>query len=185
MDDLVSLCNLILSLKRCHTKNIFYFTNIWFYLLWIFIIFIRSAYVPKVFPCNLICYAETENRSPYRVFLLLFQLEFLSLTGKVEGKRDRGQQRITFLDSLCNSATGGQSKGLNFLKLSDDRDVWRGMVANVCSRSGTWWWWWCRNVVVHALSIQTSVWVIVSMLFSYLIHFSHRLQTFQSQSLGS
>ena len=45
--------------------------------------------------------------------------------------------RITFLDSLCNSATGGQSKGLNFLKLSDDRDVWRGMVANVCSRSGT------------------------------------------------
>ena len=37
----------------------------------------------------------------------------------------------------CNSATGGQSKGLNFLKLSDDRDVWRGMVANVCSRSGT------------------------------------------------
>ena len=41
-------------------------------------------------------------------------LEFLSLTGKVEGKRDRGKQRITFLDSLCNSATGGQSKGLNF-----------------------------------------------------------------------
>ena len=35
-------------------------------------------------------------------------LEFLSLTGKVEGKRDRGKQRITFLDSLCNSATGGQ-----------------------------------------------------------------------------
>ena len=36
------------------------------------------------------------------------------LTGKVEGKRDRGKQRITFLDSLCNSATGGQSEGLNF-----------------------------------------------------------------------
>ena len=50
-------------------------------------------------------------------------LEFLSLTGKVEGKRDRGKQRITFLDSLCNSAPGGQSKGLNFLKLSDARDV--------------------------------------------------------------
>ena len=64
-------------------------------------------------------------------------LEFLSLTGKVEGKRDRGKQRITFLDSLCNSATGGRSKGLNFLRLSDDRDVWRGMIANVCSRSGT------------------------------------------------
>ena len=42
---------------------------------------------------------------------------------KYEGKRDRGKQRITFLDRLCNAATGGQSKGLNFLKLSDDRDV--------------------------------------------------------------
>ena len=50
-------------------------------------------------------------------------LEFLSLTGKVEGKRDRGKQRIAFLDSLCNSATGGQSKGLTFSKLSDERDV--------------------------------------------------------------
>ena len=64
-------------------------------------------------------------------------LEFLSLTGKVEGKRDRGKQRTTFLDRLFNSATGGQSKGLNFLKLSDDRDVSRGMAANICSRSGT------------------------------------------------
>ena len=34
-------------------------------------------------------------------------LEFLSLTGIVEGKRDRGKQRITFLDGLCNFATGG------------------------------------------------------------------------------
>ena len=81
-------------------------------------------------------------------------LEFLSLTGKVEGKRDRGKQRITFLDSLCNSATGGQSKGLNFLKLSDDRDVWRGMVANVCSRSGTWWWWWWLELLDHLCSLS-------------------------------
>ena len=44
-------------------------------------------------------------------------LEFLSLTGKVEAKRDRGKQRITFLDSLCNSATGGQSKGFNFFEV--------------------------------------------------------------------
>ena len=82
--------------------------------------------------CDLRCYYYCRNRG----------LEFLSLTGKVEGKRDRGKQRITFLYSLWNSATGGQSKGLNFLKLSDDRDVWRGIADNVCSRSGTWWWWW-------------------------------------------
>ena len=56
-------------------------------------------------------------------------LEFLSLTGKVEGKRDRGKQRITFLDSLCNSATGGQSKGLNFLKLMTEMfgEAWSPM----------------------------------------------------------
>ena len=88
---------------------------------------------------------------PYHVCHLLLQLEFLSLTGKVEGKRDRGKQRITFLDSLCNSATGGQSKGLNFFKLYDDRGVWRGMAAKVCSRSGTWWWWWCHAVIKCSL----------------------------------
>ena len=82
-------------------------------------------------------------------------LEFLSLTGKVEGKRDRGKQRITFLDCLCNSATGRQSKGLNFLKLSDDRDVWRGMAANVCSRSGTWWWWWWPPMRFKAFPLGT------------------------------
>ena len=64
-------------------------------------------------------------------------LEFLSLTGKVEGKRERDKQRIIFFDSICNSATGGQSKDLNFFKLPDDRNVWRGMVANVCFKSGT------------------------------------------------
>ena len=44
-------------------------------------------------------------------------LEFLSLTGKVEGKRYRGKQRITFLDGLCNPATGRQSKGFKFFEV--------------------------------------------------------------------
>ena len=93
-------------------------------------------------------------------------LEFLSLTGKVEGKRDRGKQRITFLDSLCNSATGGQSKGLNFLKFSDDRDVWRGMVANVCSRSGTWWWWWWFRQV-ESVSFANVLFASISVLIAF------------------
>ena len=54
-------------------------------------------------------------------------LEFLSLTGKVEGKRDRGKQRITFLDSLCNSATGGQSKGLSCLMTEMFGEAWSPM----------------------------------------------------------
>ena len=43
-------------------------------------------------------------------------LEFLSLTGKVEGKRDRGKQWITlnFLDSLCNSATSQWQQNLEY-----------------------------------------------------------------------
>ena len=33
-------------------------------------------------------------------------LEFLSLTGKIEGKRSRGRQRIAFLESLNSWVTG-------------------------------------------------------------------------------
>ena len=63
-------------------------------------------------------------------------LEHLAITGKIEGKRSRGRQRITFLDSL--SAWVGQLGGNNnLLGLTEDRFEWRTMVANVCSRHGT------------------------------------------------
>ena len=63
-------------------------------------------------------------------------LEYLSITGKIEGKRSRGRQRIKFLDSLkLWSKENGNKEDL--LRLAEDRFEWRAMIANVCSRQGT------------------------------------------------
>ena len=64
-------------------------------------------------------------------------LEFLSLTGKIEGKRSRGRQRITFLESLNSWVTGNNKDNLTFLRMTENRDKWRIMIADVCSRQGT------------------------------------------------
>ena len=57
-------------------------------------------------------------------------LEFLSLTGKIEGTRSRGRQRITFL------VTGNNKDNIALLRMTEDRDRWRIMIADVCSRQG-------------------------------------------------
>ena len=60
-------------------------------------------------------------------------LEFLSLTGKIEGTRSRGRQRITFLDSLSSFVTGNNKDNIALLRMTEDRDRWRIMIADVCS----------------------------------------------------
>ena len=55
-------------------------------------------------------------------------LEFLSLTGKIEGTRSRGRQRITFLDSLSSSVTGNNKDNITLLRMTEDRDRWRIMI---------------------------------------------------------
>ena len=63
-------------------------------------------------------------------------LEFLSLTGKIEGTRSKGRQRITFLDSLSSFVTGSKKDNIALLRMTEDRDLWRIMIADVCSRQG-------------------------------------------------
>ena len=63
-------------------------------------------------------------------------LEHLAITGKIEGKRSRGRQRITFIESL-NSRSANMDNDNLFLRLTESRSGWRTMVANVCSRQGT------------------------------------------------
>ena len=63
-------------------------------------------------------------------------LEHVAITGKIEGKRSRGRQRITFIESLNSWSTNVASSN-TFLKLTEDRSGWRSMIANVCSRQGT------------------------------------------------
>ena len=62
-------------------------------------------------------------------------LEHLILTGKIEGKRSRGRQRITYTESL-KCATQRRSS-TELFHLTGDREAWKSMVADVCNRPGT------------------------------------------------
>ena len=54
-------------------------------------------------------------------------LEELFITGKIEGRRDRGRQRLTYLDSMAKW-TGVPREEL--LRMSKDRSGWNFMIAN-------------------------------------------------------
>ena len=64
-------------------------------------------------------------------------LEHLALTGRINGTRDRGCQRLTYLGTLNCWATQKQQTNMEFLRVSDDRDAWRSMITDVCLRPGT------------------------------------------------
>ena len=61
-------------------------------------------------------------------------LEHLGMTGKVEGRRDRGRQRVTYVESLNTWATAKEMSNPSFMKASNDRRQWRTMAVNACSR---------------------------------------------------
>ncbi|GFN81784.1 eukaryotic translation initiation factor 3 subunit f [Plakobranchus ocellatus] len=63
-------------------------------------------------------------------------LEHLAITEKIEGKRSRGRQRLTFIENLKSRAIGKGSND-NFIRLTENRFEWRNMIANVCFRQGT------------------------------------------------
>ncbi|GFO22445.1 endonuclease-reverse transcriptase [Plakobranchus ocellatus] len=62
-------------------------------------------------------------------------LEHLATTGKIEGKRSRDRQRITFIENLKSWAIDKGSNN-NFINLTENKFEWRNMIANVCSRQG-------------------------------------------------
>ena len=65
------------------------------------------------------------------------EIEHLTVTGKIEGKRARGRQRITFIDSLNKWSTNKNTSNNNFIQLTTDRTAWKTMIADVCNRCGT------------------------------------------------
>ncbi|GFS22738.1 endonuclease-reverse transcriptase [Elysia marginata] len=69
--------------------------------------------------------------------LAIQKRERLALTGRVQGKRDRGRQRVTFLHSLNQGVIQGTRSKTEFLRLADNREEWRLMTADVCNRPGT------------------------------------------------
>ena len=71
-------------------------------------------------------------------------LEELMLTGRVNGKRSRGRQRLTYFESLSKWMTGqvdetekSQVAKLKILRTAKDRELCRSMVANVLRENGT------------------------------------------------
>ena len=64
-------------------------------------------------------------------------LEHLALTGKIDGNRSRGKQRLNFLNSLNVWATNREKDNISFLRVSEDREEWRAMITDVCLRPGT------------------------------------------------
>ncbi|ESN95792.1 hypothetical protein HELRODRAFT_178975 [Helobdella robusta] len=62
------------------------------------------------------------------------RMENLTTTGKIAEKRDRGQQRITFVKSLCHLLN---ITTFQLIKSVKDGVLWRSMVANVLKGKGT------------------------------------------------
>ena len=58
------------------------------------------------------------------------KIEHLCLTGKVEGRRPRGRQRIKYLDTIVEDI-GGQTTRNNLIQLARDRQRWREVTAHV------------------------------------------------------
>jgi len=58
-------------------------------------------------------------------------LENLVMTGRIEGRRARGRQRLKCLDSLCESWNDKVSPTQRITGASEDRVRWHCMVANV------------------------------------------------------
>jgi len=57
-------------------------------------------------------------------------LENLVVTGRIDGRRASGHQRLKYLDSLCDSWKDNVSP-TEFIRASEDRLLWQRMVANV------------------------------------------------------
>ncbi|GFS21909.1 endonuclease-reverse transcriptase [Elysia marginata] len=66
-------------------------------------------------------------------------IEHLAMTGKINGKKSRGRQRTTYVDSLNTWANLEQHTitRSQFMRSSCERQIWKTMTVNACSRHGT------------------------------------------------
>ncbi|GFS15712.1 craniofacial development protein 2-like [Elysia marginata] len=64
-------------------------------------------------------------------------IEHLAMTGKINGKKSRGRQRTTYVDSLNTWASLEQHTRSQFMRSSCERQIWKTMTVNACSRHGT------------------------------------------------
>ena len=62
------------------------------------------------------------------------ELEDVALTGKIEGKRARGKQRLTYISSLSQWMEKSER---DILRSAKDRDLWKSMATNILIEYGT------------------------------------------------
>ena len=62
------------------------------------------------------------------------ELEDVAITGKIEGKRARGRQRLTFISSLSHWMKISEKE---IIRTAKYRELWRTMAANVLEEQGT------------------------------------------------
>ena len=58
----------------------------------------------------------------------------LPITGKIDGKRNQGKQRLTYIESLICGKRERIRDNMKLLWLSEDRSEWSTMIAKVCNR---------------------------------------------------
>ena len=61
------------------------------------------------------------------------QLEHLCLTGRIEGRRARGRQRMKYMDSIVGDVEGNHSAN-QLIRWAGNRERWRLVIANVQDR---------------------------------------------------
>jgi len=62
-------------------------------------------------------------------------LEHLAVTGRVDGKKGRGRQRLKYLDSFC-TCLKDKCNPIELIRASEDRKLWHHMVA-IVAEDGT------------------------------------------------
>ena len=62
------------------------------------------------------------------------ELENLSVAGKINGKRSRGRQRLTYIASISKWM---KITEVDILKTTEDRKSWKSMIADVLTGQGT------------------------------------------------
>ena len=64
-------------------------------------------------------------------------IEKQMLCGKIESRRSRGRQRTTYIESLNKYTTRNSISIAELIRRTNDREAWRAMVVDVCSRPDT------------------------------------------------
>ena len=62
------------------------------------------------------------------------ELENVSVTGKVSGKRSRGRKGLMYMDSKGRRAN---MKVIELLKITKNRKGWKSVIANILEEQGT------------------------------------------------